>query len=236
MSRPAACQTRASESLAVSRDTARARNGSRQCAVAYRVNTVAALYVQTDGSYYGLTGVEPWDQVRDARQYAGPYPVVAHPPCSRWCQLAYINQARYGHRVGDDGGCFAAALDAVRRWGGVLEHPAFSYAWPAFGLPEPPAAGWQLTVENAWVCQVSQGAYGHRARKLTWLYYIGDRAPPVLSWDTPAPTAQVSWCRNHGNSTLPRMSKKTAARTPPAFRDLLIQLARGAHTSIPSQT
>jgi hypothetical protein len=32
--------------------------------------------------------------------------------------LARVNQARYGHKVGDDGGCFAAALDAVRRWGG----------------------------------------------------------------------------------------------------------------------
>ena len=36
-------------------------------------------------------------------------------PCDRWCQMAPVNQARYGHRVGDDGGCFAAALEAVRR-------------------------------------------------------------------------------------------------------------------------
>lgn len=45
---------------------------------------IAALYVQTGGCYFGLPGVDPWDEARDARKYAGPYPVVAHPPCQRW--------------------------------------------------------------------------------------------------------------------------------------------------------
>lgn len=186
---------------------------------------IAALFVQTGGSYFGLDGVDPWDEPRDARQYAGPHPVVAHPPCSRWCQLAYINQKRYGHKVGDDGGCFAAALEAVRRWGGVLEHPAFSYAWPAFNLPRPPRAGWVKALCGGWV---AQGAYGHRARKLTWLYYFGKSAPPAVSWDVPEPTAQVSFCKNHGNSPLPRLSKREASKTPPAFRDLMITMARAA--------
>ena len=89
---------------------------------------IAALFVETNGAYFGLEGVDPWDKPRDAMKYAGPYPVIAHPECSRWSQLAYINQKRYGHKVGDDGGMFAFALDAVRRWGGVLEHPARTYA------------------------------------------------------------------------------------------------------------
>jgi hypothetical protein len=45
---------------------------------------IAALYVETDGAYFGLPGVDPWDEARDARKYAGPHPVVAHPPCQRW--------------------------------------------------------------------------------------------------------------------------------------------------------
>lgn len=187
---------------------------------------IAALYVQTGGSYFGLEGVDPWDEARDARRYAGPWPVVAHPPCSRWCQLAYINQKRYGHKVGDDGGCFEAALYAVRQWGGVLEHPAFTYAWPAFELPRPPRAGWAKSICGGWVAQVSQAAYGHRARKLTWLYYVGNAEPPALSWEAPEPTAQVSFCKNHGNSPLPRLSKREAAKTPPEFRELLLSMAR----------
>lgn len=189
---------------------------------------VAALYVEPRGVYYDLAGVEPWGLPdRDARTYAGPHPVVAHPPCSRWCQLAYINQKRYGHRVGDDDGCFAAALASVRAWGGVLEHPAFSYAWPAFSLPRPAGPGWRRDLhDDGWVCEVSQAAYGHRARKLTWLYYVGDVRPPALDWSRPAPTAQVSWCANHGDSPLPRIAKRVAAATPTAFRDVLIAMAR----------
>ena len=49
--------------------------------------TIAALYVETDGCYFGIDGVDPWDEARDARLYAGPWPVVAHPPCQRWGKL-----------------------------------------------------------------------------------------------------------------------------------------------------
>lgn len=49
---------------------------------------IAALYVETDGPYFGLDGVDPWDIRRDARLYTGPHPVVAHPPCARWGRYA----------------------------------------------------------------------------------------------------------------------------------------------------
>lgn len=191
---------------------------------------VAVLYAYADGPYAGLDGVDVWDASRDARTYRGDAPVVAHPPCSRWCQLAHVNQKRYGHRVGEDGGCFASALAAVRRCGGVLEHPANSYAWPAFRLPRPRAGGgWSRDiVTGEWVCEVAQVAYKHAARKLTWLLYVGDVAPPELDWSRPAATAQVSWCANHGCSELPRIGKRKASETPIAFRDALLAMARGS--------
>jgi hypothetical protein len=190
--------------------------------------SIAALYVYRDGAYADLPGIDLWDEQRDARKYDGPSPVVAHPPCTRWCQLAFIVQKRYGHKVGDDGGCFAHALDSVRRFGGVLEHPARSYAWPAFGLTKPPRRGWARCLDGGWVCEVSQAAYGHRARKLTWLYYVGEAPPPPLDWSRPEPTAQVSFCANHGDSPLPRISKRAASDTPRDFRDVLLRMARNA--------
>ena len=82
---------------------------------------IAALYVITSGIYYGLPDVDPWDEARDARRYAGPWPVVAHPPCARWGRYWFGSpSARVRYERGDDGGCFAAALAAVRTWGGVL--------------------------------------------------------------------------------------------------------------------
>lgn len=82
---------------------------------------VAALFVDPHGVYSGLEGVDVWGEDRDARLYAGPYPVVAHPPCARWCALAPLNAAMHGYAIGDDGGCFEAALAAVEKWGGVLD-------------------------------------------------------------------------------------------------------------------
>lgn len=193
----------------------------------------AALYVATGGAYFGLPGVEPWDEARDARKYAGPYPVVAHPVCDRWCQMAPVNQARYGHKVGDDGGCFAAALDAVRRFGGVLEHPALSLAWAAHGLPRPPTGGgWVKTMCGGWTCHVEQRHYGHRARKATWLYAFGV-VPPSLKWGPgPAPEAWISADRPRAELAamgIAQLSKREAKATPPAFRDLLLEIARSAN-------
>jgi hypothetical protein len=190
---------------------------------------VAALFVQKGGTYFGMPDVDPWDVERDATKYAGPLPVVAHPPCSRWCQLASVNEKRYGHKVGDDGGLFEFALAAVRRWGGVLEHPAETIAWRSFGLRTTHrAGGWLPTRDDGWVCQVEQGHYGCRARKATWLYAHGVRALPAFAWGRATPTATVSYMTNHGGGDLPRLSKREASRTPPAFARMLVELAATA--------
>jgi len=119
------------------------------------VRTVAALYVQTDGVYYGLPDVDPWDEARDARTYVGPHPVVAHPPCQRWGRYwSGGPSAKVRRRKGDDGGCFIAALATVRRFGGVLEHPEASHAWAAHGLYKPPKAG-------GWVYADGSVSYTH---------------------------------------------------------------------------
>lgn len=192
---------------------------------------IAALYVQKGGVYYGLPDVDPWDEERDARLYAGPWPVVAHPPCARWCRLAGLVEARWGHKRGEDGGCFEAALNAVRAYGGVLEHPAYSDAWHEFGLPEPNRYGeWQGGLCGGWSCQIEQGRYGHPAKKATWLYAHGVDLPP-LRWGYSLDSkgqALVSWCGNHtqAHDDRPRAGKAVAAATPLAFRDVLLDIAR----------
>lgn len=192
---------------------------------------VAALYVATGGSYFGLDGVDPWDEPRDARRYAGPYPVVAHPPCQLWVNFAALNFKRYGgehNRPGNDGGCFAHALATVRQCGGVLEHPAGSKAWSAHDLLIPRGGGWHRCVrgadEDEWTCDVWQSAYGHPARKRTWLLYVGDQPPAEMRWERKPGTHQVGWF----DRKKPTLSKKEANATPPEFRDALIALARSS--------
>ena len=196
---------------------------------------IAALFVDPRGPYFGRADVDPWDATRDARLYAGDLPVVAHPPCSRWCRLAGLVEARWGHQRGDDGGCFASALANVRRCGGVLEHPAYSAAWAAFDLPLPARfGGWQKGFCGGYACHVEQGRYGHPAKKATWLYAYGVQLPR-LKWGFNCDTksgALVSWCGNKvkRESSRPRLSSYEASKTPAAFCEELIAMAKSAHT------
>jgi hypothetical protein len=189
---------------------------------------IAALYVDPDGAYANLPDVDVWDEARDARRYAGPWPVVAHPPCNKWSPLAFINQRRLpGYRVGDDGGCFAAALEAVTEWGGVLEHPANSRAWSRYNLPQPTRPGWCRSLfGQGWATEVDQGVYGHRARKRTWLYYVGAE-PPELDWHEAESDVIVSGFLHHaGTDESRRVRPREASATPPRFRDALLAMAQ----------
>lgn len=188
---------------------------------------IAALYIETGGCYDGLAGVDAWDEARDARRYAGPWPVVAHPPCDRWHMLSAVNHARWGFRINEDGGCFASALSAVRTWGGVLEHPAQSRAFRFHGIPQPVSRAWQRTIEGDWITEVDQAAYGHRARKSTWLLYHGKEPPPLLDWRDARGSHQIG----NFDRKLPVMGKGEALATPERFRDLLIGIAKTANTA-----
>lgn len=203
----------------------------------HRDGMIAALYVQTNGCYVGLASVDPWAEHRDARLYDGPHPVVAHPPCARWCKLAGFVAHGYPGRFkkGDDHGCFAAALASVRKWGGVLEHPEGSAAWKAHNMIEPPRCGGWVVADwqGGWTCCVEQGGYGHRGRKATWLYAIGVELPSLAWGRAKGAFKQVTGVSNNGRrasriGVVQRMSKRERAATPEPFRDLLLSIARTA--------
>jgi hypothetical protein len=189
---------------------------------------IAALYVQRGGCYWDLPGVDAWDIERDARRYAGPWPVVAHPPCERWGRFWFgspLNaNAGKRERFGDDGGCFEAALSSVRAYGGVLEHPATSKAWQTFGIASPNETGWKRADAHGYITRVDQSRYGHKAQKPTWLYGVGCDML-ALDWaHEPIPDPDGKTKRG----VLALMSRKQLAATPPAFRDLLLAIARSA--------
>lgn len=129
----------------------------------------AALYIDRARGPYPTLGVDCWDEARDATRYPGPHPVIAHPPCEAW--------GRYHQRARQDRRHLALqAVGQVRRWCGILEHPAHSRLWGAAGLPRPGDLpdGWGgRTVE------VEQGWWGHPAPKRTWLYVVGVELAPL---------------------------------------------------------
>lgn len=211
---------------------------------------IAALYVENGGCYWGLDGVDPWDLLRDARRYDGPHSVVAHPPCQRWGRMATGGPAAPSTRqVGDDDGAFAAALISLARFGGVIEHPEASKAWPWFKLDKPIRHGaWMWTrgpvvddqyLDGEWyTCYVEQGHYGHMSRKPTWLLTQGIRRDdlPVLNWSKGAQRLHPIALERYGYEKARRIGMaamvggkdktKIRERTPLGFRDVLIAMAR----------
>lgn len=203
---------------------------------------VAALFVEKGGVYFGLPGVDPWDKARDARTYGGPWPVVAHPPCERWGRFWHGSTRKpHQYRRGDDGGCFATALWAVRTFGGVLEHPKDSHAWRWFGLTKPPRLGGWIKADTlgGWTCCVYQGHYGHMAGKPTWLYAYGVPLPSMV-WGPCAQRLHPTALAKHGYAKARRVGmlamvggkdkKKIRGATPEPFRDLLLEMARSARS------
>jgi hypothetical protein len=185
---------------------------------------VAALYVDTRGHYPRMAGVEAWDAARDATRYVGPYTVVAHPPCGPWSKMRHLYR-------GDEAHIGPIAVAQVRRWGGVLEQPAHSKLWEHCELP-PPGARDSKGIAIA----VDQCAYGHVARKPTWLYLVGvDLAPgePRIGGE---PTHACSgggrnWRGASGGRRLKICSAEQRRRTPPAFAAWLVSLARRARVT-----
>ena len=196
---------------------------------------IAALFVMPNGPYFNREGVDPWDERRDAFNYAGNSTVITHPPCARWSRYwSGGPSAKVKRKLGDDGGCFAFALAAVRRCGGVLEHPEASHAFKRFKLPIPDwHGGW--TEPDAFggrsAC-VAQGHYGHRARKMTWLYAVRTEYPELI-WGPSAPGvrrdqdfhSKAERARAVKTGICQRLSKRQRALTPEPFAELLIRIA-----------
>jgi hypothetical protein len=196
---------------------------------------VDALFIDLDGPYPALVGREHcWGETRDALTYTGAGPVVCHPPCQRWGSYAFLNFSRWGgeHNLpGNDGGTFKFALDSVRKCDGVLEHPAFTRAWEAFGLKRPIGIGWVQASPYSWVCEVWQSAYGHKARKRTWLYYYSsDKHPPYDAlWGRLDGTHQIGQHDQRGKiRNKPTLGRKDSIHTPRKFAEYLVCLAHRA--------
>lgn len=93
---------------------------------------IAVLFARLDSIYKELPGCDVYDIQRDARTFRGGSAIVAHPPCRAWGRLRTFARPAEGERE-----LAHFAVDVVRRFGGVLEHPAGSLLWKSAGLPEP---------------------------------------------------------------------------------------------------
>lgn len=182
---------------------------------------VQALYIDPRGPE------NCWGAARDAQGYDGPETVVAHPPCGPY------SKQRHNYK-GAEHACALRAVQQVRAFGGVLEHPAHSQLWRVAGLPTPGAG---RDAHGGFSVEVCQCDWGHVARKRTWIYVVGASKllresiarECYLRGGSAQPTHWASGSRTAVRGPVPPGIKVCSAvqrnRTPKAFALWLISIA-----------
>jgi hypothetical protein len=184
------------------------------------VSTVAALYIDPRGPYPKMVDVDCWDEARDAKRYDGPHPVVAHPPCGPWGRLRFMCTKQ-------DPSCGPRAVDQVREFGGLLEHPADSQLWRRCFLPRPG----EFTDGYGHTYLVRQVAWGHCCEKPTWLYVVGIDRRTVEAGIRTGGTATHRVTSGPRGPRLPSATKSKRIHSPPEFAEWLVELTRSAKRS-----
>lgn len=182
--------------------------------------TVAVLFARADSVYKDLPGTDVWDALRDALRWPGGAPVVAHPPCRAWGRLRKFAKPRPGERE-----LALWAVDQIRTYGGVLEHPASSLLWAEKPLPEPG----QVDAWGGWTLVISQWWWGHKADKLTRLYICGakpDQLPPIPYRMGEATHVIAQSNRRQKLRLRPEVTKREREATPPDLAVWLLDVAR----------
>ncbi len=127
------------------------------------------------------------------------------------------------------------ALDQVRKFGGVLEHPRRSALWESAALPKPGAG---VDRFGGFTLGVHQREFGHRAEKATLLYIVGlqpSLLPPVPLDLRPAERIIGSpGIKRDGTRSpkRPEVSKAEREATPEPFAIWLCEVARRARYGI----
>ena len=179
---------------------------------------VSALFVRND-SIYKTLGVDCWDKNRNALDWPGGNPIIAHPPCRAWGQLSHMAKPEPGEKE-----LAFFAINMIRKHGGILEHPRASKLWPKY-LPLPGRvdkySGYSICVDQFW--------WGHKAKKNTLLYIVGlslNELPVMpMKFDAVQYTVSSKIKKKSGRRTKKEITKNEREATPIDFAKWLIEVA-----------
>jgi hypothetical protein len=163
----------------------------------------AVLCSRVKSHYKANPLLDVYDHKRDAFNYNGNLPVIAHPPCRAWGKFHH-----WSNHPAKEVELAIFCVAKVQSLGGVLEHPAYSKLWLACQLPRPGDPPDQF---GGYTIRINQCDFGHRAQKATWLY-IAKKTPPPM----PAPRLAVH--------TVERMGRAERERTPLELASWLFSL------------
>lgn len=176
---------------------------------------VTVLFVREDSEYKYNMSIDSYDCIRDARNYNGNGPVIAHPPCRAWGLLSHMASPAPGEKE-----LSFFAIDIVRRCGGVLEHPSGSRL---FG-PHLPDVDDKKDMYGGYTILIDQFDFGHVAPKPTKLYICGvniDELPQRPQKRNEIPKRSI--CGNIKGTK--RCTQKQREHTPELLMEWLILVA-----------
>ena len=127
------------------------------------IRTVSILCASRVSVYHDLPGVDVFDADRDARNFAGDTPVVAHPPCRAWS----VYTSHQAHPAPGEPELGIWCAEQVVACGGILEQPAHSRLFAAAGLPLPG----EPERDGLWSTECWQSWFGYPMKKATWLMF-----------------------------------------------------------------
>ena len=182
---------------------------------------VACLFVRSNSVYKGMEMTECYDEARDARTWLGGASIVAHPPCRKWGLMQKYSTAPESEKE-----LAIWAIERVRTWGGVVEHPASSGLWDFCLVPR----GECFDQWGGYSVSIDQWHFGHEALKPTRLYIVGcppNALPPVPHRSgTPKALIMRKWSGKPDTRRVLNWIERE--HTPPLFASWLVTVARRA--------
>ena len=178
---------------------------------------ISVLFAAKNSIYKTIPGLDVWDEERNAMLWPGGNAGIFHPPCRLFCQLKHLSTAPKSEKE-----LAFWSIDAVRRFWGILEHPAHSTLWEEKSLPEPGKKdlyGFTFSVDQFW--------FGHPGVKRTWLYICG-----IQPKDLPEYPIRIGHSENvfsGGNRKYIQGSRHFRSATPIAFAKWLVSVAELAN-------
>jgi len=178
---------------------------------------MTVLFTQENSIYLSL-GCDCWDISRDARNYSGTDPVIAHPPCRTWSKMKSLAKPNP-----DETQLALKAIEIVRNNGGVLEHPKNSGLFTQGHLPLPghfdKYGGYSICVDQFW--------WDHLCKKPTMLYIVGVKQSdlPPIPYNLNCVTRFIASSKATKGTRMKHISKKGRSATPVKFAKWLIQVA-----------
>lgn len=165
---------------------------------------ITILFTQKDSVYNTIPNTDTWDKTRNAINYQGKEPIIAHPPCRAWGDYAHKAKPEPGEKE-----LTRWTVKKIREVGGVMEHPRRSKIWKELPRPGKPDhyGGFTINIDQYW--------FGHQAIKNTTLYIVGTtpRNIPPIPIKLPYKVRSVE-----------NMSKRQRESTPPELAKWLIKL------------